>query len=222
MLIPSSAVESMGMGGLMGAAALRQSTLTGDHTVVEIPGRSGRTMLAKLFVAGMLMLSMTASGRAQNVPPSQAIPLDLYAAIRRCVPYAQRRARFREAGHGERMGLHFFALTDPQSETHFRPERHRHRNGSATVSRSRGPFVAREPVSREALRQIWRNTVLAGSHPTVRVLEVFNAVREVNATLPNARQLRVLLGDPPIEWNTSMSADDHRRWVEMREYFPAD
>jgi regulator of protease activity HflC (stomatin/prohibitin superfamily) len=31
MLIPSSAVESMGMGGLMGAAALRQSTLTGDQ-----------------------------------------------------------------------------------------------------------------------------------------------------------------------------------------------
>jgi regulator of protease activity HflC (stomatin/prohibitin superfamily) len=30
MLIPSSAVESMGMGGLMGAAALRQSSLTGD------------------------------------------------------------------------------------------------------------------------------------------------------------------------------------------------
>src|SRR5262245_12537518 len=28
MLIPSSAVESMGMGGLMGAAALRQETLT--------------------------------------------------------------------------------------------------------------------------------------------------------------------------------------------------
>jgi regulator of protease activity HflC (stomatin/prohibitin superfamily) len=31
MLIPSSAVESMGMGGLMGAAALRQSTLTGGE-----------------------------------------------------------------------------------------------------------------------------------------------------------------------------------------------
>jgi hypothetical protein len=28
MLVPSSAVESMGMGGLMGAAALRQATLT--------------------------------------------------------------------------------------------------------------------------------------------------------------------------------------------------
>ena len=29
MLIPSSAVESMGMGGLLGAAALRQERLTG-------------------------------------------------------------------------------------------------------------------------------------------------------------------------------------------------
>ena len=37
MLIPSSAVESMGMGGLMGAAALRQERLTGggDQTKVE-------------------------------------------------------------------------------------------------------------------------------------------------------------------------------------------
>src|SRR6266850_856244 len=31
MLVPSSAVESMGMGGLMGAAALRQQTLTGSQ-----------------------------------------------------------------------------------------------------------------------------------------------------------------------------------------------
>src|SRR2546425_8193728 len=31
MLVPSSAVESMGMGGLMGAAALRQQTLTGKN-----------------------------------------------------------------------------------------------------------------------------------------------------------------------------------------------
>lgn len=35
MLVPSSAVESMGMGGLMGAAALRQQTLTGTDEPVE-------------------------------------------------------------------------------------------------------------------------------------------------------------------------------------------
>jgi regulator of protease activity HflC (stomatin/prohibitin superfamily) len=35
MLVPSSAVESMGMGGLLGAAALRQQTLTGSNEVPE-------------------------------------------------------------------------------------------------------------------------------------------------------------------------------------------
>ena len=35
MLVPSSAVESMGMGGLMGAAALRQQTLTGSKEPPE-------------------------------------------------------------------------------------------------------------------------------------------------------------------------------------------
>ena len=31
MLVPSSAVESMGMGGLLGAAAMHQRTLTGTE-----------------------------------------------------------------------------------------------------------------------------------------------------------------------------------------------
>ena len=35
MLVPSSAVESMGMGGLLGAAALRQQTLTGSEEIPE-------------------------------------------------------------------------------------------------------------------------------------------------------------------------------------------
>ena len=35
MLVPSSAVESMGMGGLMGSAALRQQKLTGSDEPVE-------------------------------------------------------------------------------------------------------------------------------------------------------------------------------------------
>jgi len=33
--VPSSAVESMGMGGLLGAAALRQQTLTGSDEPPE-------------------------------------------------------------------------------------------------------------------------------------------------------------------------------------------
>ena len=38
MLVPSSAVESMGMGGLLGAAALRQQSLvTSDSPVAPSP-----------------------------------------------------------------------------------------------------------------------------------------------------------------------------------------
>ncbi len=39
MLVPSSAVESMGMGGLMGAAALRQSSLAGSGKADTVPNR---------------------------------------------------------------------------------------------------------------------------------------------------------------------------------------
>jgi len=35
MIVPSSAVETMGMGGLMGAAAMRQRELTGGKETPE-------------------------------------------------------------------------------------------------------------------------------------------------------------------------------------------
>jgi hypothetical protein len=36
MLVPSSAVESMGMGGLMGAAAMRQDALAASQPPIKI------------------------------------------------------------------------------------------------------------------------------------------------------------------------------------------
>ncbi len=51
--------------------------------------------------------------------------------------------------------------------------------------------------------------------------EVFRAVRAVNASLPRERQLRVLLGDPPIDWATIRGRDDHFKWIEMRDAYPA-
>ena len=37
MLVPSTAVESMGLGGMMGAAALRQQTLSGETSPATQP-----------------------------------------------------------------------------------------------------------------------------------------------------------------------------------------
>jgi hypothetical protein len=47
-------------------------------------------------------------------------------------------------------------------------------------------------------------------------------VREVNARLPRERQLRVLLGDPPIAWEHVHTAADFRKWLELRDSYPAE
>lgn len=68
-----------------------------------------------------------------------------------------------------------------------------------------------QPVSNAALRLIWRNTVISGGNPVwdAPVYEqFFRTVRAVNWALPVAHRLRVVLGDPPIDWNTVRGAAD--------------
>jgi hypothetical protein len=51
--------------------------------------------------------------------------------------------------------------------------------------------------------------------------ELLRTVRGVNATL-TGRKLRVIAGDPPIDWDNITSEADHRRWIELRDTYPAD
>lgn len=51
--------------------------------------------------------------------------------------------------------------------------------------------------------------------------ELLRAVRAINASL-TGRRLRVIAGDPPIDWENVTSSDDHRRWIELRDTYPAD
>jgi hypothetical protein len=51
--------------------------------------------------------------------------------------------------------------------------------------------------------------------------EFFRTVRVLNQTLPAARRLRVLMGDPPIEWATVKTFDDYRPWLRQRDSYPA-
>jgi hypothetical protein len=52
--------------------------------------------------------------------------------------------------------------------------------------------------------------------------ELFRAVREINQSLPRERQLRLLLGDPPINWSEVRNIDDYRGWLLRRDSHPAD
>jgi hypothetical protein len=81
-------------------------------------------------------------------------------------------------------------------------------------------FVRGEDVPNGALRQA-QETTQAQVLQTPLTEELFRAVRDVNAKLPRDRQLRVLLGDSPIDWDRVNGAGDYSHWMDMRETFPA-
>src|SRR6266567_7926357 len=63
-------------------------------------------------------------------------------------------------------------------------------------------FLRGEEVPDESLRSVWQNTTQVEYEWDLPIYEeFFRAVRAVNAALPRSRQLRALLGDPPIDWD---------------------
>jgi len=84
-------------------------------------------------------------------------------------------------------------------------------------------YVRGDDVPIQELRQVWENHTVplnATGRSTI-IPEVYSAVREINSSRPRDRQLRVLLGDPPIDWDAVTTPADHRKWIEMRDSHPA-
>ena len=85
-------------------------------------------------------------------------------------------------------------------------------------------FIRGEDVPDASLRQAWQNT--AGSPATTCDLPIYEnvirAVRAVNTGHPKGRQLRVLLGDPPIDWESVKSTGDHQKWIDLRDRHAAE
>jgi hypothetical protein len=70
-------------------------------------------------------------------------------------------------------------------------------------------YIAGETVARADLRQVWRNTTQPMMILDSPIYErFFGVVRAVNQNLPKQKQLRVLLGDPPIDWDAIKSRAD--------------
>jgi hypothetical protein len=81
-------------------------------------------------------------------------------------------------------------------------------------------FVRGDEVAREVLRKAWEDHTVPGGG--VQVEEILRVVREGNARLAADHRLRVIAGDPPIDWDNITSREDHRRWIELRDTYPAD
>jgi hypothetical protein len=83
-------------------------------------------------------------------------------------------------------------------------------------------FIRGDTVARASLRLVWRNhTQPSLSADFEHYPALLTAVRELNAAAPLGRRLRVVLGDPPIDWQAIRAREDHFRWIAMRDAHPA-
>jgi hypothetical protein len=69
-------------------------------------------------------------------------------------------------------------------------------------------YVAGEDVPFTEVRKVWRNTTQSMCGTSGFFEQFFPLVRAINQKLPRGKQLRVLAGDPPIDWDQIKSPDD--------------
>lgn len=87
--------------------------------------------------------------------------------------------------------------------------------GNARYQAVMDRYCAGESVTRDELRHAWEDTTQANETWLAPIYEQMLAeVRSVNERLPPERRIRVLLGDPPIDWSVVISPadDDMNDW----------
>ena len=82
-------------------------------------------------------------------------------------------------------------------------------------------FMKGRDVLAAELPRVWRDTTQPGAWDSPVYEDFFRAVREVNGNLPPDRRLRVLAGDPGIDWDAVPEGPQLRRMVDQRDRFAA-
>ncbi|HEU4926920.1 MAG TPA: hypothetical protein VFT24_07720 [Vicinamibacterales bacterium] len=91
--------------------------------------------------------------------------------------------------------------------------------GSSKYQTVMDRFIRGDDVPYAELRKAWQDTTTQHAGWDLPIYEeFFRAVRDVNASLPGDRQVRVLLGDPPIDWSTVRTHEDVGRWLALRDH----
>lgn len=84
-------------------------------------------------------------------------------------------------------------------------------------------YTGGQDVLYSDLRQVWENTTQPHTVWDSPVFAAFfEAVRAVNEALPEDRHYRVLLGDPPVDWDEVSSPRDLAVFSRERDAYPAE
>lgn len=183
--------------------------------------------MIRLLVAVVAVLFALFGRMQQPTPadrPKSLVPVDAIAGIAAAFDVAPVIALSPGADHGDERGPAFLIslIRDPRitaTGTDLVIE-----GGSGRYQGVMDRYVRGEPVGDVELRHIWDDTTqqqIPGPAWLGEVPPIYGEVRAVNASLPAARKMRVLLGDPPIEWENVHSAAEFRPWLAQRESHPA-
>ncbi len=175
--------------------------------------------MTKVLIDIAALAATVAPIRAQAPGPRPAVPIEPIGAIldafRSHPVVALGDNHAIEQGHAFRLSLirdARFAATVNDIVVEF---------GNARYQDVMDRFVRGEEVPPDSLRRAWQNATQPDTLWDVPIYEeFFRAVRAVNASLPRERRLRVLLGDPPIDWDSVHTAADYGSWD--RDGHPAD
>ena len=155
-----------------------------------------------LLIVALLCAAATdvPAGAQPAIPGSPAVPIDPVTGILEMFKTHDVVA-LAEGNHGNEQG-HAFRLTlirDPRFAAAVNDIVVEF--GNALYQDVIDRFVQGEQVAHEELRKVWQDTTQRGTVWDRPIYEEFyRAVRDVNTTLPAERRLRVLLGDPPMDW----------------------
>lgn len=78
-------------------------------------------------------------------------------------------------------------------------------------------YIAGEDVAFTEVRKVWRDTTQEMCGLSAFYERLFPLVRAINQRLPPNKRLRVLAGDPPIDWDQVKTADDAWRYFQRDE-----
>jgi hypothetical protein len=167
-------------------------------------------------VASLALLTTVGVLSQATPPPTPALPLNPIAAILEAFKTHDIVALGEPHGNEQAAAFRVALVQDPRfadvvDDIVVEAVNSRYQD---TVDR----FVSGQNVTDATLRQAWQNTTIANFLWERPIYEHFvRAVRDVNLSRAKQKRLRLLLGDPPIDWNAVRTADDLVTWLLERD-----
>jgi hypothetical protein len=168
-------------------------------------------------VSGLGAQSMAKEGGPRPAVAADPVSVILHALDTQPLVALSEGQHWNEQGHAFRLSL----IRDPRFAA--RVDDIVVEFGSARYQQLLQRFTDGADVRYDRLRQVWENTTQPNTVWDMPIYEeFFQAVHDLNRSLPPGRRIRVLLGDPPIDWTAVSSKDEILKWMAKRDTFAAD